>query len=280
METHFNPQIEKIICPFDFSVTGKAGLEYASLLARALKASLTIFYVQPTIWPEALQLYEDQNDSRKGLRRLLRVEANNVADRYGIACDYAIEPTLDTMEMAIGAMSADYDLIVMGTNGADDLYQHVFGTNSHHVLGLAKCPVLMIPEGYEARIPKLMVYAFDPETNPTFLVTQLESLALPLKAEVRTLHVVPEASPTETERKMELLAEMLEVMEDKGFDWGFEPIYADKVVSAVDDYMKQQGADLLALSYHHRTLFEKLFRENVIKDISRIADYPVLVFWH
>ena len=55
--------------------------------------------------------------------------------------------TTDSIEVAVGSMSTDYDLIVMGTNGADNLYQHVFGVNTHHVLGLTRCPVLMIPAG-------------------------------------------------------------------------------------------------------------------------------------
>jgi nucleotide-binding universal stress UspA family protein len=280
METYFKNNIEKLICPFDFSDTARAGLEYAGLLARALKASLTLFYVQPTIWPEALQLYEDQNDNERALRRLLKMEVQALRESLGIACDSVFERTIDTPEMAIGAFSADYDLIVMGTNGADDLYQHVFGTNTHHVLGLARCPVLMIPEAYKARLPKLIVYAFDPETNPVFLVTQLENLSRPLGAEVRTLHVLPNEDSSESIEKMELLGAMLGVKERKGFDWHFEPMYSDGVVAGVDAYMKEQEADVLALSYHHRTLFEKLFGENVIKAVSRIADYPILVFWH
>jgi len=144
MRTNFNHKIEKIICPFDFTETGRAGLGYAGLLSMALGARLTIFYVQPSNWPEAPQLYEDPNDSTRGIKRLLKLEINAMEDLFGIQCEYAVEPTTDTITMAVGAMSADYDLIVMGTNGADDLYQHVFGTNTHHVLGLARCPVLMI----------------------------------------------------------------------------------------------------------------------------------------
>jgi nucleotide-binding universal stress UspA family protein len=280
MEISFNHRIEKVICPFDFSSTGRAGLEYAGMLARALRARLTIFYVQPSVWPEAMQLYEDRNEITKGIKRLLKLEVQGIEDTFGAECDYAIEPTTDTVEITIGAVSADYDLIVMGTNGADNLYEHVFGTNSFHVLGLARCPVLMIPEDVKARVPRMIVYAFDPETNPVFLVSQLENLAMPLDAEVTTLNVIPASNKKEIERKMELLGDALGVIERKGFDWNFEPTFSDDVVTEVDQYMKEGHADILALSYHHRTLFEKLFRRNVLKEISRIADYPVLVFWH
>ena len=137
----------------------------------------------------------------KGIRRLLKLEAERMAERFGIESNYAIDPTTDSIEVAVGSMSTDYDLIVMGTNGADNLYQHVFGVNTHHVLGLTRCPVLMIPRGYELHIPKQMVYAFDAETDPDFLEGQLERLASPLKADVHTLRVARD-STAEAERKI------------------------------------------------------------------------------
>lgn len=272
-------KIERIICPFDFSVTASAGLDYAGMLAKALDATLTIFYVQPSVWPEALQLYEDQNDIAKGVRRLMKIEAQALVNA-GVSCEYIIESTTDTIEMAVGAISADFDLIVMGTNGADTLYQHVFGTNTYHILGLARCPVLMIPEGYEARVPRSVVYAFDPETNPVFLVEQLQSLVEPLEADVTTINVIPATDGSEALVKIEQLDAALGVMERKGIDWDFEPSYADDVVGEIDQSMKEGRADILALSYHHRNVFDRLFSKNVLKEVTRIAAYPVLVFWH
>jgi nucleotide-binding universal stress UspA family protein len=279
MTTYFNRKIERINCPFDFTRTGRVGLNYAGMLAAALGARLTIFYDEPSVWPDEPQLYEDPNESTKGIRRLLKLEGERLAERFGIECNYAIDPTTDSIELEVGSMSTDYDLIVMGTNGADNLYHHVFGVNTHHVLGLTRCPVLMVPLGYELQIPKKMVYAYDPETNPEFLIGQLERLAAPINASVDSVQVQAEGT-REAELKIELLGEILGVKEQREFNWNFEPMYSDDKVLSVDQHIKETGADILALSYHHHTLFEKLFKENVDKRISRIADYPVLVFWH
>jgi nucleotide-binding universal stress UspA family protein len=279
MTTHFNNKIERINCPFDFTRTGRVGLNYAGMLAAALGARLTIFYVEPSIWPEDIQLYEDRNDSTKGIRRLLKLEAMDMEERFGINAEYAMEPITDALNVPVGSMSTDYDLIVMGTNGADNLYHDVFGVNTHHILGLTKCPILMIPRGYELRIPKQMVYVFDSETNPDFPAGELERLASPLDANVRTLKIEAQGS-VEAAQKIKLLGEMLGIEEKDEFNWDFEPTYSEETVRSVDQYMKDSSIDILALSYHHRGLFDKLFKENVLKKVSRIADYPVLVFWH
>ena len=219
MTTYFNNKIERINCPFDFTRTGRVGLNYAGMLAAALGARLTIFYVEPSMWTVELQLYEDQNEIPKGSDACLSWRQSD-GSKFGIESNYAIDPETDSIEVAVGSMSTDYDLIVMGTNGADNLYQHVFGVNTHHVLGLTRCPVLMIPRGYELNIPKQMVYAFDAETNPDFLESQLERLALPLKANVSTLRVERD-STAEAERKIQLLGEMLGVREEARIRLGF-----------------------------------------------------------
>jgi hypothetical protein len=43
--------------------------------------------------------------------------------------------------------------------------------------------------------------------------------------------------------------------------------------------MVANKGSMLALSFHHRSLFEKLFNEDVIKKVTMVADYPVYVFW-
>jgi nucleotide-binding universal stress UspA family protein len=279
MITHFKNKIERINCPFDFTSTARVGLNYAGMLAAVLGARLTIFYVEQSILPEDRQLYEDQNDSTIGIRRLLKLEARDMQGRFGIECDYAFDQDTDSITIPVGSMSTDYDLIVMGTDGTDSLYQSVFGVNTHHVLGLTRCPVLMIPIGYDVRIPTQIFYAFDSESEPDSLSVELDRMAIPFKASVRSLRVVPDGT-AEAEQKMQVLGEMLGVTKRGEFNWDFEPTYLDEVVKSVDQCIKDSGTAILALSYHHRTLFEKLFRENVVKKVSRIADYPLLVFWH
>ena len=128
-------------------------------------------------------------------------------------------------------------------------------------------------------MPGRIVYAFDPETNPTYLFTDLDGLAAPLKAKVHSLYIVPEPGVAETVPSPFPEA-MIGVHDRWGFDWELDPISSDEVVDAIDKHMKQHKHDILALSCHHRPLFERLFQENVIDEFSRMATYPVLVFWH
>ena len=46
--------MKRILCPVDFSNASRNGLEYAGNLAAELMAHVTLLYVRPTIWPEAV----------------------------------------------------------------------------------------------------------------------------------------------------------------------------------------------------------------------------------
>jgi nucleotide-binding universal stress UspA family protein len=279
MKTIDNNRVKRILCPFDFSTTSLGGLEYAARLARTLQASLTVFYIRSSNVPEETQLYQDQNDLNKGIRRQLRNEMARIETRFGITPEICIESTVEGSELSIGEASAAYDLTVMGTNGADEMHEHIFGNGAHHRLGLAKCPVLLIPPKCPPRMPRRIVYAFDPETNPVHLLTDLEALAVPLGAEIRSLYIVPEPGVKETFASPFPEA-MIGVHDKWGFDWDLDPICSDEVVAAIDKHMRHHKNDILALSCHHRPLFERLFQENVIDEFSRMATYPILVFWH
>lgn len=273
--------MKKVLCPIDFSDSAKGGVEYASHLAKALGASLSLLYVRPTIWPEAVQLKHEEQESNESILSWLGIFASEIHQEFGIVCDYQLKETTDTFNHTVTDMAGKYDLIVMGTNGADSSYQYVFGSQSFQVMQEAKCPVVLVPEAYTYQPITEIVYAYDPDTNPLFLTEQLKKLAVPLAANLKVLHIV-EGSPTvEAMRKMKVLEGIVTAREPRNIAWSFDFKSADDVALALTHYMNSdEGGDILALSFHHRSLVEKLFRENVIKKISMIADFPVFTFWH
>ncbi len=272
--------MKKILCPVDFSPAAMNGMEYAAQLAKDLAANLTLLYVRPSIWPEAVQLEQEVAVGLEGIGDRLEVYSQEVHKEFGILCDNHIEQTTDTVEMAIASEAGNYDMIIMGTNGADDVYQYVFGTHSFHVVEQARCPVIIVPEGYGYRPIRKIIYAYDPVTNPVFLIEQLKAIAFPLNAEVKVLHIATDKRTPELEQKVQAMMDALKVRETRHISWSLDFQYSDEVPDALDRYLRVHEADMLALSCHHQSWIEKLFKPDIVKEISMIADYPVLAFWN
>ena len=109
---------------------------------------------------------------------------------------------------------------------------------------------------------------------------QLFSLAVPMKAELRVLHISTEGRTAETERKLDIMMEVIKAREKKEISWSANYQYSDDVAWALDQYVIREKANWLALSCHHQPLLKAIFKEKVVKQLSRTAVYPVLVFWH
>ena len=271
--------MKKILCPVDFSKASRNGIEYAGKLAAQLMAHVTLLNVRTTIWPEAMQLEQEAAIGQEEILDSLKQWSDEVEKEFGVTCGIHVDQTMQTVEKSIADHAADYDLIVIGTNGADDFYQLAFGSHSFHVVQQAMCPVLIIPEGCAYEPIKQLVYAYDPETNPIFLVDQLKEFATALGASIRVVHVVETEPSPENDHRLKIMEESVMARLYKEIPWDFEGIYGRDVAWTLEHYAVSNAVDSMAMSYHHRTLMDALFHQNVIKRISMTAEFPVFTFW-
>lgn len=272
--------LRTILCPTDFSEASEFGLDYAAHVAKLFSAEIRLLYVRTSIWPEAAQLAHNVRESDEDISDRLSIFCRETTDEFGINCSHRTSATTHTIEEAIAEQAKECDLIVMGTDGVKDNYQYFFGSNTFHVIQKTKCPVLIIPAGYLFKSIHTLVYAHHPDTNPIFLIDQLKTIIEPLNVAVKVVHVSEESPSAATKHRMEILREAVMARKLKDKEWSFVSLYSQDVTWALDQYMKNNNGDILALSFHHRQPLEKLFTQNVVKQMTMIAKYPVLVFWH
>ncbi|GHN02688.1 universal stress protein [Cytophagales bacterium WSM2-2] len=270
----------KILCPMDFSEAAINGMEYAAHLAKVLSGQLTLLYVRVSVWPEALPLEHQAKDSSEDISIRLQEMSNEIQFEFQVPCNYCIDCTTNTLPEAIANQAKKQDLIIMGTNGVSNSYQYIFGTNTYHVIEKTQCPLMIVPQGYVYKPIQNIVYAFEPDTNPIFLIDQLKRLVVPIKAAVRVVHVSEDEPSNEAHHKLQALREAVLARAVRDIEWNFESLFSKDISWALDHYMKTHQADVLALSFHHRTFMEKLFKGNVVRQISMILEYPTFVFWH
>lgn len=158
--------MKKILCPCDFSVAALQGIEYAAEIAQRINAEITICHVQPSVWPEVIFLEPVVEESMESAEARLRLIAGEVEHTYGLKTSVMNTRSTDTVELAIGNVSEEFDLIIMGTNGVDDAFQYLFGTTSFNVARYADCPVLLVPEACNTAPPEGLIYIHHERINP------------------------------------------------------------------------------------------------------------------
>jgi nucleotide-binding universal stress UspA family protein len=272
--------IKSILCLTDFSPVAHNGLEYAANLARLLAAKITLMHVRPTIWPEAAQLAREREQSNAEITDLLKRSSELVKENYQVPCTVQLVSTLETLEQAVASVSQNFDLVVMGTSGADDYYQFIFGSNSYRVLEGVRCPVLVVPLSYHFKKPIQVVYAYDPHTNPIFWVDTLIDFANSLEVSVSVYYVMKGERSAETERLLDVVKHAILARSHKKVKWQFDADFSNDVAWSIEKYVSKKQPDIVALSYHHRSIAESVFEKDTIKQAIMTFSCPVLVFWH
>lgn len=273
--------MKKIICPTDFSKTANKAIEYAANLVKKSNLEFEIIHIEvlSTTHPIAsgMEVRQNMPATFDTLERM----CNLVNQAYSVNCNYSVETTEKTIENVISNRAESNTLIVMGTNGTDDVYQSVFGTNTYQVIRKAKCPVLMIPDGIAYQPFKKVVFAWDYTKNNKVSFLQLQNILKDFHFEVQIdfLHISKEKTVIGDD-VFNALKEEICSYTGKDNNISFHRIFSedpDLFADRIDDYMNDSGADMLAVTYYDRGIVKNMFHGKVAKDLTEIAGYPLLV---
>jgi universal stress protein A len=143
--------VTRILVPTDFSEPSNAALEYATTLAEALGASLTLVHVfeDPYLTGGALAgaMYVPvPPDLRKSMlaesRQRLNESVARLDPRFHASGELCLGPT--STAIVDYARGGGIDLIVMGTHGRGGMAHLLMGSVAERVVRTASCPVLTV----------------------------------------------------------------------------------------------------------------------------------------
>lgn len=146
-----------ILVPTDFSDYADQALEYATQLAKALGARLTVLHVihlSPLVMGEmgAAGLVPYLEDIEADAQQRLQAILDRV-NQQGLQGDTAVVQGVPFQTIVDRAGTEGIDLIVMGTHGRTGLTHVLIGSVAEKVVRLAPCPVLVTRGPSDAQTP-------------------------------------------------------------------------------------------------------------------------------
>jgi len=271
--------MKKIICPTDFSSTANNTIEYAANLAQIMNAKIELLNIEQLSPAAPITSGIIARENNMSTASTLKNVCREVNRGFNITCYYDIETTSKTLEKAIRENSSEDDIIVMGTNGIDDSYQYIFGTNTYHVIKKSKCPVLMVPEGIKYSPVNKIVFTWDYSKDHKTAFFQLKSLMENFNPQITFLHLSKQRTSFGDDVFLTLKREVHNYLGNPN-NVTFERIYtgdSEDFSEAIDDYMDKSKADMLVATYYDRGPLRNIFHGSLIKDLTEIARYPLLV---
>lgn len=180
----------------------------------------------------------------------------------------------DALETAIKKHTIQ--LIIMGTKGASGAKEFFFGSNTVNVINKVRlCPILTIPNQFDFVEPKKIAFSTDfnrlykeEELAPLKEITDLYN------SEINIVHLNNEEHLNEVQ---EYNSKVLENdLKDYNHHFFWIPNYGKKA-NDINDFIKEQNINMLAMVNYKHSFIEKITKEPVIKTIGFHPFIPFLV---
>jgi nucleotide-binding universal stress UspA family protein len=174
------------------------------------------------------------------------------------------------------AKEIEADLIVMGTKGATGIERVLLGSIATAVIEKSSCPVITVPAETNFREIHKIVFATDYEDNDIESIKYLTTIAMPYQSEIIVVHITP-VTFTDTLEKDRFRTFKDEVKSKvKYAKISFQLAVGLNIEEDLETIVKEQHADLLAMSMRRRNLFMKLFGPSLTKRMNYHTHIPML----
>ncbi len=289
------PEIERILCPTDFSDFSERAYDYASSLARHYNAELHLLHVvRPVIigYPEYAipdSVNEFYGELREHAEEQLR-EFAKVRGEPGLQTIVTVEEGVVTESIIDFARDNSVDMIVMGTHGRQGFQRLTLGSVTERVLRRACCPVLVVRKpahdfvaagtvAEPVHLGKILFCSDFSECSERALQFAL-SLAAEYKSELSVLHVLERVpSPQEREAETALVLHRLEksIPEESRSGCKIKPVVRQgKPYEEIINLAEQEQTDLVVVGVRGRNALDLALFGSTTQRVIQLGPCPVL----
>jgi nucleotide-binding universal stress UspA family protein len=286
--------VKTILVPLDFSRTAMRALDYATALATGLNAKIHLMHVQrpdeACAVPNAGHLMRECAESISFLHeRPDHLEADRPPQFWSENCH--IQTGRPDEEICRLARELNIGLIILGSRGNSGLKRVVLGSTAERVVRFSPCPVLVVRRRKRKfKIGKILAPVDFSECSMAGAV-YAAFLAKTFDAKLCLFHVVERPPPPVlvdrvsspfSERELTIANARLEMeaLSKLGFLSDAKCAVDVRTGWPVDEICgqaSQADVDLVVISTHGRTGFNRILLGSVAEQVVRYADCPVLV---
>ncbi|GGF48449.1 universal stress protein [Echinicola rosea] len=269
----------KILCPTDFSECSLNALEYAAKLGEKYKAELIVFHV-PNMEDYKKLFKQPKSDELDFVRQKME---NLVAEVLLESKDKGLRscvPVLkegETVETIITyAKTNKIDLIVMGTEGINDIKTNFIGTKSSNVIGRAENDVLIVPRKVFFKPPRKFVYASDYLEEDKLAVQKVVEMAHFYDSEIDIVHVGTRVKAIDKALHQTMVEEIKPFIRYEKTSYVLKT-FRDEVGLGLENYLLTAKGDILVTLSKKKSWFDQLFTKNISKKMSYFINKPLWV---
>jgi len=268
--------MRKVLIPTDFSPASRNAYYYALELYGNTDTTFDVVHThhaafdpsQPTVLDFTLGIDQVKQENLKNFIELIPEELKtrlpeDIKIKGEVVIGFAAEQIVD--------LSREYDVIIMGMTGSNQLVDKIFGTISLEVARKSVCPVFLIPEQTKYSVPKNIVYACDLDGVEPKILEKIVAFASRFNATVHFIHV-------STEQNGDF--DVKESIKGNNFPvrYSTQTIKAESVSEGINAYAEKHLVNLVIMARKKRSFWDQILHTSVTKKIAINSKIPLLVY--
>ncbi len=262
--------MKKILFPTDFSKNAENALHYVVELANRFGSEITLLHTYRVYSATGSFVSVEKHIKEDAADNMLEL-MNKVEPKLKNGASLVSKIVKGDIVSMIASVSedGDYDLIVMGTQGASGLEEVFIGSTTNGVMKRTDVPVLAIPSGFAYRPIETIALAIDEEEDfGVEVLNPVLDLAKNYSAMVRVYH--------KDDNQDGLNTTIDAYLEDVERTYHYD-LAIDDLNGSLSDFVQEQNADMLCMIRHKRGFLEGIFHESATTKKVFNSKVPLLV---
>ncbi|MCC7523448.1 MAG: universal stress protein [Chitinophagaceae bacterium] len=277
--------MKKILVPTDFSSCAANALNFAVQASRFYRAEIILLHVIDRTevlygeYPDVIQerFKAAANDAQE---KLDQIKAS-IAETESIAIrTFQREGEVDELILELSD-EMEIDLIVMGTFGINGIKDRIWGSKTAALTGKSSVPVMIIPYEYDWKQPEKMLLATSRFEEDREVLKPIIDLTGAFKADLFAVVFTDEDHADAAllmERGLHMTSyevKLKKLLNTESIITGH--LSGSKFEDTLQDYIQNNGIDMLAMITYQRSLWDRIFRPSATRRMSYHTTIPLLV---
>lgn len=271
----------RILVPTDFSPTAEKAFRFAAQLASNAKGTIILFHINDKKDIPYFETTEKKNKyltqlETKQLKRLQRLKKKVVSHEMNVIVSTIVSQPPVIKNMLSFAKLNQVELIVMGTQGASGLEKTIIGSVTSNIVEKSDIPVLVVPEKYEWKDPKEIVFATNYHSNDKTALSFTLSFAKVLNADVTVLHVsnenIEKGAPDSFSDYAYFLQRTFNDSQIK-----FKELKSSHLKHSLEHLCDTFPFDMMVMVRRNKRFLEKIFLKSFTKNMACTTKLPLLI---
>lgn len=286
----------RILIPVDFSDYSMKACAIAFNMAREMDAKVKIMHVYfNPYYPTALPMsetfaYQGKEEKefqniiekvKKNIQKLCNTIDDKIASGELPPVNYSYVLREGLPEEEIVAFTKEYkpSLIIMGTRGKDQKDADLIGSVTAEVIEMTQIPLVTVPENTKfTDLKNVKHISFLTNFSQRDLVSfdLMTKLLAPYDMKISLTHIAVKKWDKWDEIKMEGIKSYFS-RQYPNLKFDYQLIETDDMLKSLDEYIKNDDVDILALTTSKRNIFARMFSPSISRKMLFHSDTPLLV---